>query len=90
MDSSGATVQCGESGTTVPTIENGGILANYNPAPSADTRCPSLDADTDYAVGTATTECSTGPSYTLDWWKETEDGVSQCFAPSKVSSHPVP
>merc|ERR1712166_399207 len=85
VDSSGATVQCGESGTTVPTIENGGILANYNPAPSADTRCPSLsDDDIDWAVGTATTECSTGPSYTLDWWKETDDGVSQCFAPSKL------
>merc|ERR1712166_248969 len=85
VDSSGATVQCGESGTTGPTIENGGILANYNPAPSADTRCPSLsDDDIDWAVGTATTECSTGPSYTLDWWKETDDGVSQCFAPSKL------
>merc|ERR1712166_244064 len=85
VDSNGATVECGKSGTTVPTIANGGILANYNPAPSADTRCPSLNDDgIDWTVGTATTECSTGPSYTLDWWKETEDGVSQCFAPSKL------
>jgi hypothetical protein len=88
VDSGGTTVECGESGTLVPTVANGGILANQNPAASSDARCPGLDdgqGAIDFTTGRAVTDCSTGPSYTLDWWKDTDDGVSQCFAPSKVS-----
>lgn len=78
-DSGGTLVQCGESGTTVPTIANGGTLPNQNPTATSDSRC--------VAAGFGAVEafsCSTGPEHTLDWWKEPKDGVSQCYPPSKL------